>query len=141
MTARCPTCGPITGHAPRSWTIGNVSREALLINHHHDTVHGQQARDEGITRVTTNSDQADITVVDRAILTVAARGKPFSANDCRDLIPPLRSNNLVGARFNALARAGRIRRYGKETVQSSDVATHAHDIKVWVSTDVAEDAA
>jgi hypothetical protein len=87
-------------------------------------------RDEGQQCVTDASDGQDIAVVDQAILTVAQRGLPFSANDVRPLLPPLRSNNLVGARFNALRMRRLIRKVGE--TPSTDKGTHGKPVAVYV---------
>lgn len=93
-------------------------------------------REQGQDRVTAASDDQDIAVVDQAILTVAERGAPFSANDVRPLLPALRSKNLVGARFTSLRKAGRIRRHKvngmAQYVPSTDEGTHGHPIAVWL---------
>lgn len=89
------------------------------------------ARDQALAAVTAHSDSQDIAVVDQAILTVAGRGGLFSANDVRPLLPVLRSNNLVGARFRALAGLKRIHRVKGMYVPSNDPGTHAHPIAVW----------
>lgn len=66
--------------------------------------------------------------IDAAIRQAASTGNPFSANDIRrglDDIP----GPLIGARFNAAARAGVIRHVGYEA--STKGNTHGHDIKLW----------
>ena len=91
------------------------------------------ARDAALDRVNRNADDQDVSVVDQAIRTVAARGVSFSANDVRPLLPPLRSNNLVGARFLALKGAGEIRRVTGQYVPSTEPSTHGHVIALWVA--------
>lgn len=90
-------------------------------------------RDAGQEQVTTASDAQDVAVVDQAILAVAARGRSFSANDVRPLLPVLRSRNLIGARFTALRKAKLIVRVKGSYVPSTDPGTHGHPIAVWVS--------
>jgi hypothetical protein len=89
------------------------------------------ARDRGIQQVTDTSDNHDINVVDQAIRAVASRGSVFTANDVRPLLPALRSNNLIGARFQALKKAGVIRRVKGQYVPSTEPGTHGHPIAVW----------
>lgn len=89
------------------------------------------ARDRSLQLVTDTSDEQDIAVVDQAILTVAAQGAIFTANDVRPLLPVLRSNNLVGARFQALKKAGEIQRVSGQYVPSTDPGTHGHPVAVW----------
>jgi hypothetical protein len=86
-------------------------------------------RDEGMARVTEASDAQDIAVVDQAIETFVQSGRPFSANDVRPLLPPLRSNNLVGARFSAFRTRKQIVRVGY--TPSTDPGTHGHPVAVW----------
>lgn len=66
--------------------------------------------------------------IDAAIRDVAARGGVFSANDVRALVPDV-SGPLMGARFNAAAKAGRIVHVGYE--RSTKASTHAHPIAQW----------
>lgn len=91
---------------------------------------GEQAKAEGIARATAAAPPADRDRIDAAIRKVAARGGEFSANSVRELVPDL-TGPLMGARFNALARAGEIRHVGYE--KSRKASTHAHDVKVWVA--------
>lgn len=91
---------------------------------------GQQLRDEGMARVTNASDEWDRKVVDQAIRYVASQGQPFSANDVRPLLPEGLRPALLGARFRTAALHNIIRRIGY--VPSTDPATHAHPIALWV---------
>jgi hypothetical protein len=86
------------------------------------------ARDEGIAQVEAASDEIARNAIDQAIAHFAATGAPFSANDTRPLLPDVRAP-LIGARFQAAARAGLIRRVG--FTQSTEPATHAAWVKVW----------
>lgn len=90
---------------------------------------GRALREQGVQRVEQSSGEWDRKVVDQAIKACAAKGRPFSANDCRELLPPGIRRNLIGARFLAASRAGVIRRVGD--VASSDAGTHAHRIGLW----------
>lgn len=71
----------------------------------------------------------DRKVIDQAIHAFAAQGRPFSANDLRELLPDVRQP-LIGARFLAAANRGVIRRVGY--TPSTQKSTHAHPIAVWV---------
>ena len=68
--------------------------------------------------------------IDAAIRSAAALGKPFSANDLRHVLHDV-PGPLVGARFNALAKAGVIRRVGY--VASTKASTHGHPVAEWVA--------
>lgn len=92
-------------------------------------------RDQALTQVTTASDTQDIAVVDQAIREVAAAGQPFSANDVRPLLPPLRSQGLVGARMNSLRMRRQIIKIGE--VVSTDVGTHGKRIGLYVASSLA----
>jgi hypothetical protein len=67
--------------------------------------------------------------IDAAILRLARLGAPFSANDCRREFPNVKGA-VIGGRFNALGRAGLIRKTG-ERVPSSLGNTNGHEIHVW----------
>lgn len=90
---------------------------------------GQTLRDEGIAKVEAASDDQDRAVIDQAIRVVAERGRPFSANDVRPLLPAGIRPALVGARFMAASRRREIRKLG--WVPSTDPGTHAHPIALW----------
>lgn len=66
--------------------------------------------------------------IDAAIRSAAALGTPFSANDLRAAFSDA-PGPLVGARFNAAAKAGLIEHVGY--VPSSKANTHGHDLKLW----------
>ena len=89
---------------------------------------GVREKAEGIARAEAHADPSDRARIDAAIRTVAGRGGVFSANDVRPLIPNAHGP-LVGARFNAAARAGVIVRIGYES--STKANTHAHPIATW----------
>ena len=66
--------------------------------------------------------------VDAAIRQLAAAGRPFSANDARQLHGV--KGGVVGAAFTAANKAGVIRPCGDET--STDKGTHGHRIFRWI---------
>lgn len=80
------------------------------------------------------AEDADITgwdkkLIDQAIDAFARQGRPFSANDVRELLPDVRPA-LMGARFLAAANRGDIRPVG--LVSSTKRTTHAKRIALWV---------
>lgn len=93
---------------------------------------GKALRDEGIARVTEASDEWERAVIDQAIRAVAARGRPFSANDVRPLLPAGVRPKLVGARFMAASRRKEIVKVG--WTPSTDPGTHAHPVARWIAT-------
>lgn len=95
------------------------------------TIDGAALRDEGMARVEAASDDGQRSVIDQALAAVAARGRTFSANDVRPLLPPGIRPALVGARFMAASRRGEIRKVG--WVASTDPGTHAHPVAQWVA--------
>lgn len=99
---------------------------------------GEHLRDEGIARAEAASDDWQRAVIDQAIREVAARGRAFSANDCRPLLPPGIRPALIGARFLAASKRGQIRKVG--WVASTDPGTHSHPVAQWVGVDVKEAA-
>jgi len=66
--------------------------------------------------------------VDAAIRTLAARPGEWSANDLRELTGGIRGP-VVGAAFQAAAKAGLIRKVG--FTPSTDPGTHGHPISTW----------
>lgn len=92
---------------------------------------GQALRDEGIARVEDAADDWERAVIDQAIRAVADRGREFSANDVRPLLPPGVRPKLIGARFRTAATRGVIRRVGY--TPSTDPGTHAHPVTVWMA--------
>lgn len=95
------------------------------------TLDGAALRDEALAQVEEASDDWQRAVIDQSIREVAAWGRPFSANDCRPLLPPGIRPALVGARFMAASRRGDIRKVG--WVASTDPGTHAHPVAQWVA--------
>lgn len=91
---------------------------------------GVARRDLALAAVEVHATDDDRRRIDSAIRTVAARGKPFSANDIRHLVADV-PGPLMGARFQAAARAGLIRRVGYVT--STKANTHAHPVTEWIA--------
>jgi hypothetical protein len=90
---------------------------------------GRALRDRGIGLVEAASDEASREAIDQAIRDMIARGRPFSANDIRPLLPLGIRPALVGARFLAASKRKQIRKVG--WITSTDPRTHAHPIAVW----------
>lgn len=89
------------------------------------------ARDAGIA----NAEAGDLTgwnkaLIDQAIEAFAYTGRPFSANDLRQVLPDDLPGALMGARFLAASNADRIRFVGRTT--STKKNTHAKDVALWV---------
>ena len=74
------------------------------------------------------ADEWDRACIDRVIRAFAAQGHPFSTNDLRDLLPPVRKA-LISHRLRVANRDGLIRRVGK--TPSTLKSTHAHEINVY----------
>lgn len=74
------------------------------------------------------SDDWDRSVIDQAIRAIARQGRPFSANDFRDLLPKVRTC-LISRRLIVAQNDGLIRRVGK--TPSTLKSTHGHDINVY----------
>lgn len=70
----------------------------------------------------------DAARVERAIRQLAATGRPFSANQARELHGV--KGGVVGATFTALRTRGLIRRIGYVT--STEPGTHAHPVGEWI---------
>lgn len=79
-------------------------------------------------QVNRNAKPAHRQRIDAAIRHAVETGHEFSANDIRTTLQDI-PGPLIGARFNAAARAGVIRHVGY--VPSSKGNTHGHDIKLW----------
>lgn len=92
-----------------------------------DCQNAEAGKSAGIAAADAAASPDDRARIDAAIRQVALRGGVFSANDVRPLIGRT-SGPLVGARFNALARAGVIREVGFEKSKGN---THAHHIRTW----------
>lgn len=90
----------------------------------------RHARDVAISLAEdADRDGWDRKVIDQAIESFADKGVAFSSNDVRPLLPEVRPA-LIGARFLAAARSGRIRRVGY--VPSTQKTTHGHPVAQWV---------
>lgn len=89
---------------------------------------GQRLKFEGMGRADAVASPDERSRIDAAIRQVAARGGTFSANDVRPLIHGAHGP-LVGARFNAAAKAGLIVRVGYEP--STKDNTHGHPVATW----------
>lgn len=88
------------------------------------------ARDRGVAIVEAASDDQGRAVLDQAIRLHAQSGRPFSANDFRDLLPAERAN-LLGARILAAAKRGEIVRVGYEP--ATHAAGHGRPVAVWLA--------
>jgi hypothetical protein len=87
-------------------------------------------RDEALAHVEdADRDGWDRKVIDQAIEAFAEAGKPFSANDIRDLLPEVREA-LIGSRFMSASVRRYIRKVGR--VPSTKKNTHAKEVAVWV---------
>jgi hypothetical protein len=73
------------------------------------------------------------TAVESAIRQLAATGRPFSANDARQIHGV--KGGVVGAAFTAMNKAGVIKAVGDET--STDPGTHGHRVYLWQGSDAA----
>lgn len=95
-------------------------------------------RDQGIAAAEHAADPRLILMIDAKIAEMNASGRPWSANDLRDLLPVV-AGPLVGGRVRAAAsrRPVEMKRVGYEP--SSLPSTHAHPIGVWrgITADVA----
>lgn len=92
---------------------------------------GRVLRDAGTMAVDQRDDNAWWrSCADQAIDALAASGRPFTADDVRELgVPDPSSPKAWGARFLAAARAGRIVRVGYQPSRRASV--HAHPVAVW----------
>lgn len=95
---------------------------------------GRQLRDQGIATVSANPANDDWrNRADVEMRRLVTRGEPFTAADLIDRtgMPP--SPNAVGAVFHTAKRAGLIKGTGR-WVKSRRPASHARDLREWVST-------
>lgn len=111
---RCPDCG-VHPDAQAALHVGGCLPSA------------ERARDEAMVRVLAARPD-DRSKVEAAIRRLAATGRPFSANDARELHGV--KGGVVGSTFNALRQAGVISPAGDE--KSTDKATHGHRIFKWI---------
>jgi hypothetical protein len=89
---------------------------------------GFTTRDEAIAAVEDASDAWDRSVIDQAIEAVGRRNVIFSANEVRPLLPKVRAA-LIGARFLAMAKAGKLEFVGFTT--STDPGAHSALLRRW----------
>lgn len=97
-----------------------------------DLTPARTARDEGLARVEAASSEWEKAVIDQAIVAMAETGKPFSANDFRDLLPEIRTRKLIGQRCRDLAQKKDAPIIAVGEVTSTDKGTHAKPIKVYI---------
>ena len=90
------------------------------------------ARDDSINQVEAHVDDWQRDAIDELIRLFAWRGIQFSANDIRPLLPDGIRPALVGARFLNASRTKQIRKVGY--TPSTDKATHAHVVALWLGT-------
>jgi hypothetical protein len=91
---------------------------------------GQALREIGVAQANENTDIWWRSCADQAIDTLAATGRPFTADDVRDLgVPDPPSPKAWGARFLSASRQGRIVRVGYTPSRRASV--HAHPIALW----------
>ena len=79
--------------------------------------------------------QWDEALLDQAVLAIADRGQPFSANDLWQVVPPL-GHGTSGNYFGALAKRSRPRvlvKVGEEP--SVNPAAHGKNVNVYILTD------
>ena len=91
----------------------------------------ERLRDEGIARVTANSDQTVIDAIDHAISLYNRLGVEWSVNDVREVCAEIHraKPQLIGARVRAAAMRKEMVRVGYEP--STLPSTHAHPIAIW----------
>lgn len=122
MTTRCRTCsGPLY--------IADRGFDRCIECERRDLRKALARKDAALAAVNAAAPEDVKARIDAAILRLAETGKPFSANDCRQLFPDVKGA-VIGGRFNALGNAGRIRKTG-ERVPSTLGSTHGHEIHVW----------
>jgi hypothetical protein len=92
---------------------------------------GEALKEIGTTTADLHADTIWKQLADAAIDRLAATGKPFTADDIRDLgVPDPSSPKAWGARMLSAAKSGRIRRVGYQPSRRPSV--HAHPVAVWV---------
>lgn len=90
-----------------------------------------RARDDGMRTAIYATDVQWTAAFDAAIARWAARGEPFTSDEpIAEVGPPIGSPNAVGARMNAAARAGVIRKVGYRP--SSRPSRQGGVVAVWV---------
>lgn len=88
----------------------------------------QKAKRQALRQVNARARVDHRARIDAAIRRAAATGAEFSANDIRRVLEDV-PGPVIGARFNAAAKAGFIERVGY--VASTKVNTHGHPIALW----------
>ena len=74
------------------------------------------------------ADRWDAQVIDGVIAHLAAQGEPFSCNDFRDLLPPVRTA-LISRRLIAAQHSGLVAKTGY--TPSTLPSTHGHPVAVY----------
>lgn len=96
-----------------------------------DPVEGRRRRDLGMARVDALVEHGWRTRFDRSVRMFAAVGEDFTADDIIEQVGmPLGNPNAIGARMNALARAGVIVATGR-TAKAKRPESHARRQTVW----------
>lgn len=91
---------------------------------------GAALRDAGTAQADAAAGDWWKATADQAIDHLAATGRPFTADDVRDLgVPDPSSPKAWGARFLSASKAGRIVRVGYTPSRRASV--HAHPVAVW----------
>lgn len=116
QTDRCPDCG-VHIETQAALHVGGCLPSA------------ERARATG-QAIATSAHADDAARVEAAIRQLAATGRPFSANDAREVHGV--KGGVVGATFTRLNKAEVIRSVGDET--STDKGTHGHRIFKWIGT-------
>ena len=91
------------------------------------------ARDEGMATATHAADPRLVLMIDDLIAEHNATGKPWSANDIRDLVPAV-GQGLVGARVKSASMRKDSGMAFVGWTRSSLRSTHAKPIAVWRGT-------
>lgn len=129
LPGRCPRCYMhLVAHGHRSQIDGHPTGcpdEGPVA----DLLAARRLRDAGMAR-TVSAHPDDAARVDVVLSRFISSGRPFSANDTRPLLSGVKGA-VVGSRFNAAARAGRIKRTGNR-IASTDPGTHAHRLDEWI---------
>lgn len=94
------------------------------------------ARDEGMANVENASLPHHIAAVDAEIAKFNEIGMPWSANDLRDSLPPVRKP-LVGSRVTAASMRRPLEMVKVGEIKSSLPSTHTKKVGVWLGIDAA----
>ena len=117
----CATCsGPLYGCDTGFTTCVECERRAIL------------GKDYALAAVDASTPTTQREHIEAAILAVARKGQPFSANEVRSRLDGV-PGQRIGPRFAALAKRGLIRHVGYQP--STKGNTHGHDVKVWQATE------